>query len=297
MGKRLRGVFTALVTPFGNDGTFDEHTFEQLLERQLAAGVHGLVPCGTTGETPALDEQEWARIITLSVEAAAGRVSVVAGTGSNNTAQTVARTRRARALGADAALVVTPYYNKPNAEGLVSHYRTIAEEGGLPVVVYNVPSRTGLNLAPELLLRIAEIPGIVGVKEASGHLGQAMTIHARREPELALLSGEDELTCAMTLMGGDGVISVVSNVDPKGSIALVEAALAGELDRAREVHYRQLPLIRALFAETNPVPAKAALALMGLAEDRVRTPLAPASDATRQALMAGLRHAGLAGSL
>lgn len=289
---RLRGVFTALVTPFRGDGALDLDAFDRLVERQLAAGVAGVVPCATTGEGPALDDQEWDQLVALTVNRAKGRALVIPGAGTNNTPRTVAKVRRSRDLGADAALVVTPYYNKPNPDGLVEHYRQAASVG-LPVVLYNVPGRTGLNAAPEQVLRIARTPGVVGVKEASGSLGQAMAIIEGRAPGFALLSGEDELTAAMTLLGGDGVISVISNVDPKGAVGMVEAALSGDLATARAEHYRMLPLVRALFAETNPVPCKAALALLRLAEDVVRPPLAPASEATRGRLADGLRRAGL----
>ncbi|MEN6633778.1 MAG: 4-hydroxy-tetrahydrodipicolinate synthase [Candidatus Polarisedimenticolia bacterium] len=291
---RLRGVFTALVTPFAADGGVDMAAFERLLDRQLAAGVAGLVPCGTTGETPALDEREWEALIAATARAARGKAFVIPGTGTNNTKQSIARTRRAKELGADAALVVTPYYNKPNPDGLLAHYKAIAAEGGLPLVLYNVPGRTGLNAAPELVLRIAEeVPGLEAIKEASGNLGQAMTLIDARRPDFAVISGEDELTCAMALMGGDGVISVVSNVDPAGTVKMVAAAIDGDVETARREHYRLLPLTRALFAETNPVPSKAAMARLGLLEDVVRPPLAPAGAATRAKLEAGLKAAGL----
>ncbi|HHN75279.1 MAG TPA: 4-hydroxy-tetrahydrodipicolinate synthase [Acidobacteria bacterium] len=289
----LRGVLTALITPFDPSGEIDLAAFRELVDRQLAAGVHGLVPCGTTGETPALSDEEWAKLVGICVEAAAGRVPVVPGTGANNTPRTVALTRRARELGADAALVVTPYYNKPNPRGLVAHYRAVAEVG-LPVVLYNVPSRTGSNVPAELVLEIAENQAVVAVKEASGQLSQAMSLVAGRPREtFSVLSGEDELTCAMTLMGGDGVISVVSNVDPAGVVEMVEAALEGDARRARREHYRLLALTRALFAETNPVPAKAALAALGLCRGGVRPPLAPASESTVEALRRALAAAGL----
>ncbi|RMG46361.1 MAG: 4-hydroxy-tetrahydrodipicolinate synthase [Acidobacteria bacterium] len=291
----MRGVFTALVTPFREGGAVDEEAFVRLVDRQLEAGVHGLVPCGTTGEAPALEQEEWERLVAVTVERAKGRVPVVAGTGTNNTALTIARTRRARELGADAALVVTPYYNKPNPAGLLAHYRAVAEEGGLPIVFYNVPSRTGLNATPEILRPIAEIELVRAVKEASGSLSQAHTLIKERPGGVAVLSGEDELTCAMTLMGGDGVVSVVSNVDPAGTVRMVEAALAGDAEAARREHERLLDLMRALFAETNPVPAKAALAALGLCADAVRPPLAPASPATRSRLEKALRAAGLLG--
>ncbi len=293
-GPALRGVFTALVTPFTPTGEIDREAFRSLVERQLAAGVHGLVPCGTTGETPSMTLEEWEWIVRTTVELAGGRVPVVPGTGSNNTRQTIERTRRAKELGADAALVVTPYYNKPNPAGLAAHFRAVLDEGGLPVVFYNVPGRTGRNALPAEILALADHPRLAAVKEASGNLGQAMTIVRERREGLAVLSGEDELTCAMVLMGADGVISVLSNVDPEGTVRMVEAALAGDVARAREEHYRLLPLTRALFAETNPVPAKAALALLGLSGDAVRPPLAPASEATREKLRAALAEAGLA---
>ncbi len=289
----LRGVFTALVTPFSTDGSIDETAFRMLAERQIEGGVAGLVPCGTTGETPALEPAEWERLVRITVEVAGSGVPVIAGTGSNNTAHSIERTRRARELGAGAALVVTPYYNKPNRAGLVAHYEAVAARGGLPVVVYNVPSRTGLNATPDTVLEIARIPGVVAVKEASGSLGQAMSIVTGRGSGLSLLSGEDDLTCAMTLMGGDGVVSVVSNVDPAGTVAMVDAALANDASSARREHYRLLPLVRALFAETNPVPAKAALSMLGLASDAVRPPLAVASPPTRERLAAALTSAGL----
>lgn len=278
--ERLRGVFTALVTPFHDDGTLDAVAFRRLVERQLDSGVHGLVPCGTTGETPALDREEWETLIRIAVEASGGRVPVVPGTGTNDTRASIERTVRARELGADAALVVTPYYNKPNTEGLAGHFEAVAAEGGLPVVVYNVPSRTGRNIRPAELKRLAAIEGVVAVKEAAGDMAQAQEILASRPARLAVLSGEDALTCAMTLMGGDGVISVVSNVDPAGTVKMVQACLSGDVAAAREAHYRLLPLMDALFAETNPVPAKAAVHLLGLAGAHVRLPLARASRET-----------------
>jgi 4-hydroxy-tetrahydrodipicolinate synthase len=273
----------------------DEEAYRRLIARQLDAGVRGLVPCGTTGEAPALDLDEWETLVGIALEMAAGRVPVVPGTGTNNTARSVERTRRARDLGADAALVVTPYYNKPNTEGLVDHYRAVAGQGGLPVVVYNVPSRTGRNVTPVELLRIAEIDGVVAVKEAAGSLVQAQQILRQRPDRLAVLSGEDPVTCAMVLVGADGVISVVSNVDPAGTVRMMEAALRGDAKTAREEHYRLEPLVEALFAETNPVPVKRALALLGLCGATMRPPLAAASEATTAKLGAALAALGLQG--
>jgi 4-hydroxy-tetrahydrodipicolinate synthase len=286
-------VFTALATPFRDDGAVDEDAYRRLIDRQLEAGVRGLVPCGTTGETPALTVEEWETLVTIAVRAAEGRVPVVPGTGSNNTDVTIARTRQARELGADAALVVTPYYNKPNTDGLVAHYEAVTERGGLPVVVYNVPSRTGRNVTPPELMRIARIDGVVAVKEAAGDLVQAQHVIAERPDSLAVLSGEDPVTCAMVLLGGDGVISVVSNVDPAGTVRMVEAALAGDVGPAREAHYRLQPLVGALFAETNPVPVKKALHMLGLIGPRVRAPLAEASEATTGKLRVSLEALGL----
>ncbi len=291
--KAPRGVLTALITPFHEGGAFDESTFLSLIDRQLEAGVHGLVPCGTTGETPTMSGEEWERVITLTVQRAAGAIPVVPGTGSNSTRATIEKTRRAAELGADAVLVVTPYYNKPNPDGMVAHYRAVAEEGGLPIVVYNVPARTGINLTPDLLGRVWEIPGVCSVKEAAGDLSQAMTILARRPQGFTVLSGEDELICPMALLGGDGVISVLSNVDPEGTVKMVEAAWNGDVEASRAEHFRLLPLVRALFAESNPVPVKAALQRLGLCTDVVRPPLAAASEATRRSLDEALAGASL----
>lgn len=291
--KKLQGVLTALVTPFRPDFSIDEAAFEKLVHRQLESGVQGLVPCGTTGETPALEDHEWAWLISRTVALVAGKVPVVAGTGTNNTSHSIARTKRAKELGADAALVVTPYYNKPNPEGLLAHFRAVAEQGGLPVVLYNVPGRTGLNMTPDLVLAAAKIPGVMAVKEASGSLGQAMTILSSRDSHLAVLSGEDEMTAPMMLMGAEGVISVVSNVDPQGAVRMVAAAAAGDVGTTRREHYRLLELTRALFCETSPAPAKAALARLGWCGDQVRLPLAPASAATRQRLEKALVAAEL----
>lgn len=296
MQEKLQGVFTALATPFTGDGRVDEAGYRRLIARQLEAGVAGLVPCGTTGEAPALDAVEWETLVGIAVEAAAGSVPVVPGTGTNNTAAAVERTRLARKLGADAALVVTPYYNKPNPAGLLEHYRAVAEEGGLPVVVYNVPGRTGRNVPPGELAAIKRIPGVVAVKEAAGSLVQAQQILLdNTDNRIAVLSGEDPVTCAMVLMGADGVISVVSNVDPAGTVRMVEAARRGDADAARREHYRLQPLVEALFAETNPVPVKQALALLGHIGPTVRPPLAAASEETRERLSAGLEHARLSG--
>ena len=295
----LRGVFTALVTPFADDGSLDEAALRQLVRWQVLTGIDGLVPVGTTGESPTLTPAERDRVIALTVETVAerpsrSRVTILAGTGTNDTAATVAATRRAAELGADAALVVAPYYNRPDQRMLEAHYRAVADDGGLPVVVYNVPSRTGTNVEAATLLRLAEHPRIVGVKEASGNLDQISWICRERPRDFACLAGDDAWTLAVMAMGGDGVVSVASNEIPGEMVALVSSARAGDLDGARRIHDRWLPLFRANFAGgPNPVPVKAALALMGLISDVVRQPLLSLDDAARESLAAVLRQTGL----
>ncbi len=291
---RLGGVLTALVTPFREDGGLDEAAYRSLVERQIAGGVSGLVPCGTTGESATMTEQERARVISLTVEVAAGRVPVIAGTGSNDTARTVRETRRAQEAGADAALVVTPYYNKPTPTGLEKHYRTVADEGGLPVVVYNVPGRTGTNITPDVLARLWDHPRIIALKEAAANLEQAQTILRDRPSRFAVLSGDDSWTLALMALGAEGVVSVASNEIPEIMARLCEAALSGDWQTARSIHFRALELMRANFLESNPIPVKAALALMDLhppVREIYRLPLCPARRETRQRvaeLLAGL---------
>ena len=296
---RLHGAFTALITPFAADGSLDETSLRRLLRRQVAAGISGLVPCGTTGETPTLSLDERERLIALSVAAASEsaaevRPTVLAGTGTNDTAASIRATRRAAALGADVALVVAPYYNRPNQRMLEAHYLAIAEEGGLPIVVYNVPSRTASNVEAATLLRLAEHPNIVGVKEAGGSLDQIAVILRERPADFAVLAGDDLWTLPMLALGGDGVVSVASNEIPDEMVALCAAADAGDWDGARAIHERWLPLFRANFAGApNPVPVKAAMALMGLGADHLRQPLLPLDEASRGELAGVLRDAGL----
>src|SRR6187397_1409769 len=278
----LRGALTALVTPFTADGEVDEAAFQRLVRWQILAGIDGLVPCGTTGESPTLSTEERERLIAATVEVAAerpsrGRVRVVAGTGTNDTAATIRATRRAAELGADAALVVAPYYNRPDARMLEAHFRAVADDGDLPVVVYNVPSRTGSNVDADTFLRLADHPRVIAIKEASGNLEQIARICRDRPRDVAVLAGDDAWTLPVLALGGDGVISVASNEIPGELVALCAAARAGDWDTARRLHERWLPLFLANFAGApNPVPAKAALALMGLLEiDAVRAPLLP----------------------
>jgi len=296
----LRGALTALVTPFTADGAVDEDAFRRLVRWQVLAGIDGLVPVGTTGEAPTLSESERDRLISMTVETVAerpsrGRVAVVAGTGTNDTAATIRATRRAADLGADAALVVAPYYNRPDQRMLAAHYRAIADDGGLPIVVYNVPSRTGTNVDADTFLRLAEHAGIVAIKEASGNLEQIARICAERPRDVAVLAGDDAWTLPVLALGGDGVVSVASNEIPGEMAALCAAARAGDWDGARRHHERWLPLFSANFrGGPNPVPVKAALALMGLLDgDAVRAPLLPLDEAPRSVLAGVLRATGL----
>jgi 4-hydroxy-tetrahydrodipicolinate synthase len=297
---RPRGALTALVTPFTATGEVDEAAFRQLVRWQVLAGIDGLVPCGTTGESPTLTADERDRLIEIAVETASerpsrARVTIVAGTGTNDTAATVRATRRAADIGADAALVVAPYYNRPDQRMLEAHYRTVADEGDLPIVVYNVPSRTGINVSADTFLRLAEHPRIVAVKEASGNLDQIAVICRDRPAGVSVLAGDDAWTLSILAMGGDGVVSVASNEIPGEMVALCAAARSGDFEGARRIHDRWLSLFQANFqGGPNPVPAKAALALMGLiASDAVRAPLLPLAEADRERLAAVLRTLGL----
>jgi 4-hydroxy-tetrahydrodipicolinate synthase len=296
----LRGALTALVTPFDEDGTIDEESFRRLVRWQLLAGIDGLVPCGTTGESPTLSVAEREHVIRMTVETVAERpeprrIPVVAGTGTNDTASTVTATRRAAELGADAALVVAPYYNRPNGRMLFAHFTAVADDGDLPIVVYNVPSRTGTNVDADTFLRLAEHPSVVAVKEASGNLEQIARICRDRPRDVAVLAGDDAWTLPMLSLGADGVISVASNEIPGEMVSLCDAAAAGDWDAARRIHDRWLPLFLANFVGApNPVPAKAALALMGLIDgDAVRGPLLPLDAEARDGFAETLRALGL----
>ena len=296
----LRGAYTALVTPFASDGALDEEAFRRLVRWQVLAGIDGLVPCGTTGEAPTLSSDERDRLIAATVETVAerpsrGRVQVIAGTGTNDTAATIRATRRAAALGADAALVVAPYYNRPDGRMLEAHFRAVADDGDLPIVVYNVPSRTGTNVDAATFLRLAEHPRVIAVKEASGNLEQIARICAERPRDVAVLAGDDAWTLPILALGGDGVVSVASNEIPGELVALCAAARAGDWDAARRTHERWLPLFLANFqGAPNPVPVKAALVAMGLLDgDAVRAPLLTLDHEPRVALAALLRRLGV----
>jgi 4-hydroxy-tetrahydrodipicolinate synthase len=289
---KLEGVFTALITPFAPDGGVDEPALRALVEGQLAAGIHGLVACGTTGEPPTLSAEEYDRVVRTVVEVAGGRIPVLAGTGTNCTKKTIAATRHARDLGCDGALVVTPYYNKPQQDGMFEHFRAVAAEGGLPVVLYNVPGRTGVNLLPRTVARLASVPGILGVKEASGSVGAVREIVSAVGPGFAVLSGDDGLALASWALGACGVVSVASNLVPAAMVALWDAWKAGRTDEAAALDRRLAPLCAALFLESSPAPCKAAGAMLGVCSDAVRLPLVPATPATREALRAALVQAG-----
>jgi 4-hydroxy-tetrahydrodipicolinate synthase len=296
----LRGAYTALVTPFTRDGAVDEPAFRRLVRWQVLAGIDGLVPCGTTGESPTLTSAERERLIAVTVEvvrerASRDRMRVIAGTGTNDTTATIAATRRAAELGADAALVVAPYYNRPDGRMLEAHFRAVADEGGLPIVVYNVPSRTGANVDADTFLRLADHPRVIAVKEASGNLDQIARICRDRPRDVAVLAGDDAWTLPILAMGGDGVVSVASNEVPGELVALCAAARAGDWDAARRIHERWLPLFQGNFrGGPNPVPVKAALMLMGLLEtDRVRGPLLSIDPQGRAELAVLLRGLGL----
>ncbi len=292
---RLQGCGTALVTPFSPDGSVDYPALRSLVDWQIAEGIDFLVPCGSTGEAQTLSEAERERVVASVVEVAAGRVPVMAGATSNDTARAVDETRRMCRLGADYILSATPYYNKPTQEGLYRHFEMVADAADKPVCLYNVPGRTAVNLKPSVTVRLAQHPNIVAIKEASGDLRQIMEIIRLRPPGFAVLSGDDWMTFPLITGGGDGLVSVVSNEVPGAMTAFVHLALSGTLDQAREWHYRLLPLMDANFLETNPAPVKAALALMGRIHNGLRLPLVPVTEATCVALREALRGVGVEG--
>lgn len=285
------GSITALVTPF-KDGKVDEAGLKKLIEFQIANGTNGLVPCGTTGESATLSYEEHNRVIELTIEAAAKRVPVIAGTGSNSTAETIALTENAKKAGAEAALLITPYYNKPSQQGLYEHYRKVAEEVDIPIVLYNVPGRTSVNMLPETVARLSEIKNIVGIKEATGDLKQVSDVIEFSKKGFAVISGDDFTTLPLLSVGGHGVISVTSNIAPKEVSSMIKAFNEGNLHEALSLHYMLQPLHRAMFIETNPVPVKTALALLGMIDEEFRLPLVRISDANRARLANTLKDFG-----
>lgn len=271
----FRGCGTAMVTPFREDLSLDESTLRSLIRRQIEAGIDFLVPCGTTGESPTLTRDEHLRVIEITVQEADGRVPVLAGAGGYNTAEVIELAREIEALGADGLLSVTPYYNKPTQEGLYQHYKAIADSTRLPIVLYSVQGRTGINIEPAAVRRLSEVSNIVGIKEASGNIGQMSAILNIVPDDFIVLSGDDAITLPLIALGGKGVISVASNEIPAEMTELVRLANAGNFDRARTLHRKYLSLMEVNFVESNPVPVKAAMAAMGLLERTYRLPLVP----------------------
>lgn len=290
----LRGCATALVTPFTADGAIDEDALTRLIEYQLNNGVRLLVPCGTTGESATMTEEEDQRVISRAIELARGRAKVIAGTGSNSTAAAIENSKIAQKLGADAVLVVAPFYNKPTQQGLYAHFSAIAAAVDLPIVIYNVPGRTSCNIAAETTLKLArDCENIVAVKEASGNLSQIMEILRGRPAGFNVLSGDDAITFALIALGGDGLISVASNQAPELMSRMVDLALAGKWDEARELHYRLLPLMETNFIESSPGPVKAGVAMMNLIGENYRLPLVPIQESSRNKLRAVMTELGL----
>jgi len=289
MSQTFQGSFVAMVTPF-RDGKVDEAKLRELVEFYVTHGTDGLVPCGTTGESPTLSHDEHKRVVETVIEAARGRIKVVAGTGSNSTSEAIDLTKHAERAGANGALVVNPYYNKPTQEGLYRHYRAVAESVTIPIVAYNIQSRTAVNVEPDTLARLArDVRNIVGVKEASGSLDQMSQVILACGPDFSVLSGDDNITLPLLAIGGSGVISVIANILPRETSDMVHAALDGDWKRARDLHYRLFPLARAAFLETNPIPIKEAMAMAGMIEPEFRLPMCRMSDANRAQLRAILK--------
>src|SRR5215204_629936 len=297
MRTPFTGAGTALVTPFRRDGSLDEASVSRLAKRQIDAGIHFLVPCGTTGEVPTLSDEEQVRVVELVVREAKGRVPVLAGAGGYDTREVIEAGRRMRAAGADGLLSVTPYYNKPTPEGLYQHYSAISDGVGLPIVVYNVPGRTGCNVDPVTLARLATIPNVVAVKEASGNVTQMCEICASVPDDFIVLSGDDALTLPLMAVGGRGIISVASNEIPAEMSQLVERAERGDFAGARQLHQRLLPLMQVNFVESNPIPVKSAMASMGLLQEVFRLPMVPPRPASKQKIEAVLQSLGIGGGV
>jgi 4-hydroxy-tetrahydrodipicolinate synthase len=284
MRRHWTGAGTALVTPFTADGSVDEAGVRRLARRQIEEGIHFLVPCGTTGESPTLSREEHLRVVEIVVDEARGRVPVLAGAGGYNTHEVAELAQAAESLGAAGILSVTPYYNKPTQAGLLAHYRAIASATSLPLIVYNVPGRTGCNVEPRTLALLADVPNIVGVKEASGNMTQMCEVCRVVPDDFIVLCGDDALTLPLMAVGGKGVISVASNVVPGPVARMVETAERGDFTAARAIHARLLPLMLANFIESNPIPVKAAMAALGLIEERYRLPMVPPAESTRARL-------------
>ncbi len=293
MSQRFQGSFVAMVTPFRN-GKVDEAKLKELVELHIANGTDGLIPCGTTGEAPSLSHDEHHRVVELVIEAARGRIKVVPGTGSYSTSDAIEMTKHAERAGATGALVVNPYYNKPTQEGLYRHFRAVAESVAIPILVYNIQSRTAVNVETATLARLVrDVKNIIGVKEASGSLDQMSQVIAACGPDFSVLSGDDNITLPLLAIGGSGVVSVIANIVPRETADLVHAALEGDWKRARDLHYRLFPLARAAFLETNPIPIKEMMAMAGMLEPEFRLPMCRMSDANREKLREIIKPYGL----
>ncbi len=284
----IKGAIVAIVTPF-KAGKVDEEGLRSLIEFQIENGTDGIVPCGTTGESATLSYDEHNRVIDITIEAVGGRVPVIAGTGSNSTSETIMLTKHAEKAGADAALLITPYYNKPTQEGLYRHYRAVSEAVDIPLILYNVPGRTGVNMLPDTIARLAEFKNIVGIKEATGNMAQVSDIIERCPEDFVVLSGDDFTTFPILCLGGKGVISVTSNVAPGDVASMIDAFEQGDIEGARAIHYRLMPLNSAMFLETNPIPVKTALSIIGRIEEEFRLPLCPMLKKNRELLVETLR--------
>ncbi len=293
MSAKFQGSFVALVTPFRN-GNVDEPKLRELIEFHVTHGTDGIIPCGTTGESPTLSHDEHKRVVEVVMEAARGRIKVVPGTGSYSTAEAVELTRHAERAGAAGALVVNPYYNRPTQEGLYRHFRAVAEAVAIPILVYNIQSRTAVNVETATLERLVrDVKNVAGVKEASGSLDQMSQVIAACGPDFSVLSGDDNITLPLLAIGGHGVVSVIANILPRETAEMVHAALDGDWKRARDLHYRLFPLARAAFLETNPIPIKEAMGMAGMIEPEFRLPMCRMSDANRERLRAVLTQYAL----
>ncbi len=291
MDKRFCGIHVPIVTPFKKDKSLDEEGVRELVGHMIGEGLHGIVPCGTTGECPVLREDEFEKVVKISVDEANGKVPVIAGTGTNSTDASIARTKVADDLGADAFLVVTPYYNKPSQKGLVNHFKKVAACTGKPIILYNIPGRTAREISTASLIELSKVGNIAGVKDASGDLRHLMNV-IRGTSDFIVLSGEDALTFPLLCLGGNGAISAVANVIGKEYVEMYNLFMKGEIDKAREIHYKTLGLVNALFIETNPAPVKAALGMMGLPSGPVRGPLENLSGKGAEILKAEMKKLG-----
>ena len=292
MKKSFQGSMVAMVTPF-RDGKVDDAKIAELVEFHVKNGTDAIIPCGTTGESPTLSHDEHKKVVEVTIKAVGGRVPVIAGTGSNSTTEAIELTEPAKKAGADGVLMVCPYYNKPTQKGLIAHYKVVAEKVDIPIILYNIPGRTGVNMLPETVATLAELPNIVAIKEASGSLDQMTDVIHQCGDRITVVSGDDSLTLPLMSVGGKGVISVIANIIPKETAEMTRAALNGDWKRAREINLRMFPLCKAMFYETNPIPVKTAMQLLGRLNGELRLPLSPMSDANKDKLAKAMKAYGL----